>query len=102
MRRSRAGGAAAVASEAQRTGPVVLADPGAGTDEAAVGDDEMQMGMPVGQGAVGLETGDDPDPEIGLHCGGAHARGDDAGCQPRKIAQEGPAVEAAGAEPLWG
>jgi hypothetical protein len=47
-----------------------------------------------------LETGDDADPEIGLPRGGADVGGDDAGRQPRRIAEEGPAVEAVGAEPL--
>jgi len=56
----------------------------------------MEMGVPVGQGAVGLETGDDPDPEIGLSRGGADAGGDDAGRQPRQVAEEGPAIEAVG------
>ena len=51
--------------------------------------------MPVGQRTVGLETGDDPDPEIGLPRGGADARRDDAGCQPRQIAEESPPSEAA-------
>ena len=81
-------------------GPAGPAHEGAVGSEAAVGDDEMEMGMPVGQRAVGLETGDDPDPEVGLPRGGADARGDDAGRQPREIAEEGPAVEAVGPEPL--
>jgi len=52
----------------------------------------MEMGMPVGQRTVGLETGDDPDPEVGLPRGGADARRDDAGRQPREITEEGAAV----------
>ena len=54
----------------------------------------------VGQRALVLETGDDPDPEVGFPRGGADERGDDAGRQAREIAEEGTAVEAVGAEPL--
>jgi len=78
--------------------PAGPAHEGAVGPEAAVGDDEMQMGMPVGQRAVGLETGDDSDPEVRLPRGGADARGDDAGRQPREVAEEGTAVEAVGPE----
>ena len=79
--------------------PAGPAHEGAVGPETAVGDDEMEMGMPVGQRAVGLETGDDADPEVGLPRGGADACGDDAGRQPRQVAEEGPAVAAVGAEP---
>ena len=34
--------------------------------EAAIGDDQVEMGVPVGPGAVGLQAGDDPDPEVRL------------------------------------
>jgi hypothetical protein len=33
--------------------------------EPAVGDEEVEMGVPVGPGAVGLQAGDDADPEVG-------------------------------------
>ena len=32
--------------------------------EAAIGDDQVEMVVPVGQRAVGLEAGDDPDLQI--------------------------------------
>jgi len=41
--------------------------------EARVGPLEHPLGLILG--AVGLETGDDPDPEIGLPRGGADACG---------------------------
>jgi hypothetical protein len=78
--------------------PAGPAHEGAVGPEAAIGDGETEMGMPVGQRTMGLETGDDPNPEVALPRGGADARGDDAGRQPSEIAEEGTAVEAVGAE----
>jgi hypothetical protein len=43
--------------------------------EPAIGDDQVDMGMPVGEGAVGLEAGDDPHRQIlagGSADGGGH------------------------------
>ena len=56
--------------------------------------------MPVGQRAVGLEAGDDPNPEAGLAGDGADGRGDGAGGNPGKVAQQSPPVEAEGPEPF--
>jgi len=37
--------------------------------EAAVGDEEMEVRMPVGPRAVRLQTGDDADRQLCSHCG---------------------------------
>jgi len=34
--------------------------------EAAIGNDEVERGVPGGQGAVGLQAGDGADPEVHL------------------------------------
>ncbi len=47
------------------------------------------MGVPVGQRTVGLEAGDDPDPEVGLAGGGAHRGGHGAGGDPGQVAEQG-------------
>jgi len=61
--------------------------------ETAVGDDEMEMGMPVGQRAVGLLRSDSPvvarTPAVTMRAA-SRARS----------AEKGPAVEAVGPEPL--
>jgi len=61
--------------------------------EAAIGDAEVEMGMPVGEGAVGLEAGDDADPEVRLPGGGADSGGHSAGGHAGEIASQRPARE---------
>jgi hypothetical protein len=58
------------------------------------------MRVPVGQRAVGLEAGDDPDPEAGLAGGGPDGRGEGAGGDPGEVAQQRPPVEGVGPEPF--
>ena len=48
--------------------------------EAAISDDEVEMGVPVGQGAVSLQAGDDADP--GVRLAGSGARAGDRGGMP--------------------
>ena len=56
--------------------------------------------MPVGEGAVGLDRGDDADREIALAEGGPDERGDGAGGDPGEITEQGAVVEEVGPEAL--
>jgi hypothetical protein len=60
--------------------------------EAAIGDDKMEMGVPVGQGAVGLQAGNDADLQIRFPCAGADGGGHGAGGDAGQIAQQRPAM----------
>jgi hypothetical protein len=54
--------------------------------EAPIGDDQLEMRMPVGKRAVSLEAGDDSDAEVRLAGGSADGGGDGAGGHPGKVA----------------
>jgi hypothetical protein len=68
--------------------------------EAALGDDEVEMGMPVGQRTMGLEAGDDADLQVRFPGGGADGGGHAAGRDPGEIAEQGAPVQAGGPEPF--
>ncbi len=68
--------------------------------EPAIGDNQVEMGMPMGEGAVGLEAGDDPDRQIRLAGGGADRGGHGPRGYPSEIASQGSAVQTVGAEPF--
>ncbi len=61
--------------------------------KAAVGDQQVEVRMPVGQGAVRLDRGDDADGEVALAKGGADERGDGAGGDPGQLTEQRAVVE---------
>ncbi len=60
----------------------------------------MEVRVPVGQGAVGLDRCDDADGEAWLTQGRADERGDGARGNPREVAKQGAVVEQVRPEPL--
>ena len=61
--------------------------------EAAVGDQQMEMGVPVGQRTVRLDRGDDADRARPLTRGGPDERRERARRDPRQVAEQGPVIE---------
>jgi hypothetical protein len=52
----------------------------------------MEMRMPVGERAVGLDRGDDADREIPLAGGGANEGGERAGRDPGEVPEQGTVI----------
>jgi hypothetical protein len=68
--------------------------------EPAVRDEQMEVRMPVGAGALGLEAGDNADREIPLVGQGTNRRGDGARAHARDLAEQPTAIQTIRAEPL--
>jgi len=75
-------------------------DEGALRPEAAVGHEEMQMRMPVGAGAMRLQTRHDAHREVALAGQRANGGRDGAGGDTRDLAEQAAPVETGGAQPL--
>lgn len=61
--------------------------------ESAIGDQEVQVRMPVGPRAVGLDRGDDADREMPFARGGADEGRDGARRDPREVAEQAPVIK---------
>jgi hypothetical protein len=68
--------------------------------EAAVGDEQVQMRMPVRAGAMCLQTGDDADREVALAGQRANGGHDGAGTDTADLAEQATPVQRVGAKPL--